>query len=467
VELYASCHAYVSLERGKGWDLPSLEAMLMGLPSIGIDWGGSTQFQNKHNTRLIEPLGATAFTSDDLVVNKELYSGHTWSTFDITRVAMEMRRMRENYTFERARVRSARADLERMSAPGAVVEAMRAYVSRLEAFNFRSNAAASITFAAEAGARTLAAPSTRGASYESLDPETRIEVDRAFVRGSDLEAWVGNRRKIWGKVGPVLPPEPELERTRRLRNRHLGESIFIIGNGPSLNKVDMGRLENHYTFAANRIYLMFDRTPWRPDFYAALDWRVTPDNYQDINRLRDMTFFFPHRFRGLLREGADVYWYESLSPGRNLLERFEQDLTKGARGGGTILTAALQIAWYLGFRRFFLIGVDASYAIPPSVAQSGGDRFGTGVQINLESRANDDPNHFDPRYFGAGARWHDPNVDEMKRGFDAARRAIEFLGGEIFNSTEGGNLDCIPRLPLEDALRHATQKTQAALRNTA
>lgn len=178
-----------------------------------------------------------------------------------------------------------------------------------------------------------------------------------------------------------------------------------------------------------------------------------------------MTFFFPHRFRGLLREGADVYWYESLSPGRNLLERFEQDLTKGARGGGTILTAALQIAWCLGFRRFFLIGVDASYTIPPSVAQSGGDRFGTGVQINLESRANDDPNHFDPRYFGAGARWHDPNVDEMKRGFDAARRAIEFLGGEIFNSTEGGN--CIPRLPLEDALRHATQKTQAALRNTA
>lgn len=55
----------------------------------------------------------------------------------------------------------------------------------------------------------------------------------------------------------------------------------------------------------------------------------------------------------------------------------------------------------------------------------------------------------------------------MKRGFDAARRAIEFLGGEIFNSTEGGNLDCIPRLPLEDALRRATQKTQAALRNTA
>lgn len=465
VELYASCHVYVSLERGKGWDLPSLEAMLVGLPAIGVDWGGNTQFQNRHNARLIEPLGPTTFAGDDLVMNRRLYTGHTWSSYDIADVSKEMRRMYENYTFERARVSNARQELERVCSPVSVVEAIRARVRELEIFNFRSNEPASVTLSSQTDEQ--ASPTVRRVAYEALDVESRSVLDRKFKPGGHVEEWIGRRRQIWGRRGPVLPPQPEHDRIRQLHNRYLDESIFIVGNGPSLNRVKMERLGNYYTFAANRIYLMFDRTSWRPDFYTALDWRVTPDNYAEINRLRDMLFFFPHRFRGLLREGPDVFWYESLSPGRNVFERFEQDVTNGVRGGGTVLVAALQIAWYLGFRRYFLIGVDASYSIPPSVIQSGGDQFGTGIQINLESRANDDRNHFDPRYFGAGAKWHDPNVDEMKRGFEAARRAIEFLGGEICNATEGGNLGCIDPVSFDDALRSARPKAEQQLQDTA
>ena len=89
--------------------------------------------------------------------------------------------------------------------------------------------------------------------------------------------------------------------------------------------------------------------------------------------LQGLTFFFPNRFHGLLREGEDVFWYYSKSPGYSIHEKFETDVTNGVRGGGTVLVAAIQIAFYLGFREIYLTGVDASYSVPKTVIQSGDD----------------------------------------------------------------------------------------------
>jgi|GEM_PF-5152925 hypothetical protein len=46
-----------------------------------------------------------------------------------------------------------------------------------------------------------------------------------------------------------------------LKNRHAGERIFIIGNGPSLTMKDLGMLRNEVTIACNRIFLAFSDTP--------------------------------------------------------------------------------------------------------------------------------------------------------------------------------------------------------------
>jgi hypothetical protein len=70
----------------------------------------------------------------------------------------------------------------------------------------------------------------------------------------------------------------------------------------------------------------------------------------------------------------------------------------------------------------------------------------------LKSLADDDANHFHPGYFGAGKVWHDPNVDEMKRGFRICQRFIEANGGRILDCTEGGRLSFIPKILLSEAL---------------
>ena len=34
---------------------------------------------------------------------------------------------------------------------------------------------------------------------------------------------------------------------------------------------------------------------------------------------------------------------------------------------------------------------------------------------------SDDPNHFDPEYFGKGYRWHDPMVERMEVAYNRAK----------------------------------------------
>ncbi len=94
----------------------------------------------------------------------------------------------------------------------------------------------------------------------------------------------------------------------------------------------------------------------------------------------------------------------------------------------------------------YLIGADTNYTIPDNVLQSGPDRFKTGTKLYLESTENNDPNHFDPSYFGKGAKWHDPNVDEMIRQYRNMRKGVEYHGGRIRNATRGGKLEVFERI---------------------
>lgn len=285
--------------------------------------------------------------------------------------------------------------------------------------------------------------------------EWRRKVKEINAAGADdyNHSWAVARQALYAKWGHLPCPHSEVKRLQTLHNMYHGERIFVMGNGPSLNKTPLEKLEGEYTFGVNRIYLLFDRIRWRPTFYTTLDWRVTPDNLGEINALRGMTFFFPHRFWRLLRKGDDVYWYWSRHgfhrSGRFVEDRFSYDITKGICPGGTITVTAIQIAYYLGFDPIYLIGVDTDYKIPASVRQSGPDAFGDGVGLYLESTQDDDVDHFDPRYFGKGRKWHNPNVPGMIRGHENCKAAIEAQGRHIYNATVGGKLEVFERVDFD------------------
>src|SRR4030095_13353193 len=90
------------------------------------------------------------------------------------------------------------------------------------------------------------------------------------------------------RIAPYLTDQRRrMVRTWKLspfENRHRGARCFIIGIGPSLAMTDLDKLRSELTFAANKIYLAFDKTDWRPNYYVAEDDHMIRQNHEQIRR---------------------------------------------------------------------------------------------------------------------------------------------------------------------------------------
>lgn len=269
----------------------------------------------------------------------------------------------------------------------------------------------------------------------NFNPTRRITED-------EIEA----RKRAASRYTLIPTFRSERSRLSSLCNRYQGERCFVIGNGPSLNEIDLSKLAKERTFGVNKIYLLFDRIAWRPSFYTVLDWRMGSAVAPYVRDMPASLKFIPNRFRGFFPASDSTYWFTTRPVLDSIEDQFRIDITNGIPSKGTILMTAIQMAFFLGFRDIYLIGVDASYSVPDTVIQTGPDKFRSGTKLYLESTKNDDPNHFDPSYFGTGDKWHDPNVDEMIRQFRNMRKGVELHGGRIRNATKGGKLEVFERV---------------------
>jgi len=240
------------------------------------------------------------------------------------------------------------------------------------------------------------------------------------------------------------------QRLRSLKDSYTGNRCFIMGNGPSLNKMDLSLLEKEYVWGSNRCYLLFERITWRPKFYVAVDKRVVPDNHDQINELANQLpetkFFYPVEFhtQKILSSKENVYWYDEepicVDMGRLPDGTFTMDASKKVYAVFTVTIAALQLAAYLGFNPIYLIGCDTSYAKVSTVQLEGNNRE------KLVSTTDNDPNHFDSHYFGQGKKFHEPHVARMIFQYHEARLVCDSIGIKVYNATIGGNLEEFERV---------------------
>ncbi len=87
---------------------------------------------------------------------------------------------------------------------------------------------------------------------------------------------------------------------KSFKDKHKNKRAFILGNGPSLKLEDIEKLDSEITFAANKIYLLFNETKWRPTYYFVEDDLVFRQNYEEIKAVKNTTkFFFQHLLKSL------------------------------------------------------------------------------------------------------------------------------------------------------------------------
>jgi len=70
------------------------------------------------------------------------------------------------------------------------------------------------------------------------------------------------------------------------RDRYKNSRCIIIGNGPSLRKMDLGILRGELTFGLNRIYLLFPEWGFRTNFLVAVNRFVLKQYAEEIRSLQ-------------------------------------------------------------------------------------------------------------------------------------------------------------------------------------
>lgn len=228
----------------------------------------------------------------------------------------------------------------------------------------------------------------------------------------------------------------------RLRYLHKGQRCVILGNGPSLRGDDLTSLQGEVTFAANKIYLLYKDTPWRPTYYNVEDELVAVQNDRDIvSRVGPVRkAFFRREFRTRFAEMANTLFYDDWHNYRPF-PRFSTDPATGMFWGSTVTYINLQLAYWMGFEEIYFIGMDFSFLTPKTFEKDGLLRGGGEI------------NHFSPEYRKVGERWNQPNLDLQLRAFEYGRDWLNSRGVKVFNATRGGKLEVFPRVSFDDVFK--------------
>lgn len=237
-----------------------------------------------------------------------------------------------------------------------------------------------------------------------------------------------------------------MKSTAILYNQTATSRCFVLGNGPSLNRVDLACLRGESSFGVNSIFLMTRMNGFRPTYYVVEDNLVFSENKADIDAYEGVTKILPRAYAEQLtcRDECHVFdmdtsFYNRSDPATYAVPQFNTSPDPHFYCGQSVTYINLQLAYYMGFREVVLIGMDFSYTKPPTHEQQG----------NHIRSQGDDPNHFHKDYFGKGKTWKDPRLGRVLRSYMRAKFEFESAGGRIVNATPGGELELFPRVPFE------------------
>lgn len=219
------------------------------------------------------------------------------------------------------------------------------------------------------------------------------------------------------------------------KNIHKGKRIFVIGTGPSLRLEDLDTLyRNHeICIACNKIYRIYDKTPWRADYFGFLDGRVIEDCKEDIPGIPNTVFLGDSYHYDVNDYIKDVSYFHYKEEGfYPNYPRFSDDFTKGFYAGGTTTYSfGIQLAAYLGATEIILLGVD----------------------FDIKGNVTSPENHFIEDYF------KDNEAEKYKsavfrrevvlKAYEGAEVYSRNHGFRIYNATRGGSLEAFERVDFD------------------
>ena len=157
-----------------------------------------------------------------------------------------------------------------------------------------------------------------------------------------------------------------------LKNTKTGKTAYILGNGPSLNSLNISKLMALDSFWCNKAYKMEERgIDFHPKYYFLNDAIIIQQDPQKVLNINAGIKFLGPEATNLFKIMAPnacsniatfhPIWKPGMYEGE---ENFSFDPASYIFDGGTIVAAAIQFAFYMGYTRILVGGVDLDYDQP-------------------------------------------------------------------------------------------------------
>ena len=151
-------------------------------------------------------------------------------------------------------------------------------------------------------------------------------------------------------------------------NLYEGKRCFILGNGPSLSIDDLNLLKNEITFGFNSLFMVYNQTDFRPNYYMAADYHFFQNNkkvVQDIIEENKSTFMFFHLYKKYIKSNDSVISFfhnciYKITPDSFRKKSVNPKPYKYISMYYSVVCMAIELAFYMGFKNIFLLGIDFS-----------------------------------------------------------------------------------------------------------
>jgi hypothetical protein len=226
------------------------------------------------------------------------------------------------------------------------------------------------------------------------------------------------------------------------------DAIYILGNGPSLNKIDLSKLKGKDTISFNRAYIAYNDWGFYPKYFMAVDKVVLENIKENVKELIETSsiekFFLPEWSREYFGNNSKIGYLNlrgSWISGRRIWGNSFSRLSLIANVGAT----SIPVLKILGYKNFVILGTDCNYVeqnIKNVEIEYNPDDH-SGRSIVFKSTGDDDPNHFRQDYFGKGTEYSKPQQDNHYRGWEFISKKMKKKEANIILCSPGSRLSSL------------------------
>ena len=225
------------------------------------------------------------------------------------------------------------------------------------------------------------------------------------------------------------------KKLKKLSNIYKGKKAVIVCNGPSLKKIDFSMLEEVYTFGLNKINLLPDQFNFKPSSIVAVNPYVIEQNKDFYSSTNTPLFLDAMSSKNLAKKRENINLIHSCD-----FPYFSRDCSLSIFQGFTVTYVALQLAYYMGFTKVGIVGMDHNFhaeGYPNALVKSNGN----------------DKGHFDSNYFPKESIWQFPDLKASEHYYNIANLCYEKSGRKIFNASTSSDLNIFQKIMLKKFIK--------------